>query len=333
MEVADLLDSQGISGDNAQLLAAVGVETLVGLSQSDPGGLLEELETANSHLGLVEQLPNLDQVVTWIEEARNRLGEEDSTPVTRLDEVVELIPISVVKAFPVSKESILKNKIAVGDVPVMDEFLEGKDLYVEEIKNIASEPSEIKATVREISTKTPVRKISSQEDIRESISGPKKSKAEPLERNKEFGLRKTATPGLNRGRKVHSRVYIRGVLHPQPIRVKLGAFLSVLTIGLLPLSLMAGGAILFFKDDHELVIWSAAVPVASVVLGLMYLIFARPVKCRVCGQPLFAAKSCRRNPQGHRIPFLGYILPTSLQLLIFHWFRCMYCGTSIRLKE
>ena len=95
MEVADLLDSQGISGDNAQLLAAVGVETLVGLSQSDPGGLLEELETANSHLGLVEQLPNLDQVVTWIEEARNRLGEEDSTPVTRLDEVVELIPISV----------------------------------------------------------------------------------------------------------------------------------------------------------------------------------------------------------------------------------------------
>ena len=62
--MADLLDSQGISGDNAQLLAAVGVETLAGLSQSDPGGLLEELETANSHLGLVEQLPNLDQVVT-----------------------------------------------------------------------------------------------------------------------------------------------------------------------------------------------------------------------------------------------------------------------------
>jgi hypothetical protein len=30
---------------------------------------------------------------------------------------------------------------------------------------------------------------------------------------------------------------------------------------------------------------------------------------------------------------LGYILPTSFQLLIFHWFRCMYCGTSIRLKE
>ena len=333
MEVADLRDIQGISGDNVQLLVAVGVETLVGLSQSDPGGLLEELENANSHLGLVEQLPNLDQVVTWIEEARNRSGEEASTSVTRLDEVVELIPISVVKAFPVSKESILENKIAVGDVPVMDEFLEGRDLYVEEVKNIASEPSEINATVREISAKTPLRKISSQEDISKSISSSKKSKVEPLERNQQFDLRKTATPEINAGRKMHSRSYIRGVLHPQPIRVKFGAFLCAFTIGLLPLSLMAGCAILMFEDDHELVIWSAVVPFSSVVLGLLYLIFARPVKCRVCGQPLFAAKSCRRNPQGHRIPFLGYILPTSLQLLIFHWFRCMYCGTSIRLKE
>ena len=333
MQVADLLDSQVISGDNAQLLGAVGVETLVALSQSEAGVLLEEIENANSHLGLVEQLPDLDQLVTWIEEARNRLDEAEATSVTRLDEVIELIPISAVKAYPVSKESILKNKIEVRDVPVMDEFLEGRDLYVEEVRKIDSESSEIKATVREISSKTPTRKISSKEDIRESISGSEKLEIQPLERNKEFDLRRTATPEINAGRTLHSRAYIRGVLHPQPFRVKLGAFLSVLTIVLIPLSLMAGGALLFFKDAHELVIWSAAVPAVLVILALMYLMFARPVKCRVCGQPLFQAKSCRRNPQGHHIPFLGYILPTSLQLLIFHWFRCMYCGTSIRLKQ
>ena len=333
MQVADLLDSQVISGDDAQLLGAVGVETLEALSQSEHENLLDEIENANSHLGLVEQLPNLDQLVIWINEARNRLDEAESTPVTRLDEVVELIPISVVKAYPVSKESILKNKIEVGDVPVMDEFLEEKDLYVEEVRKIDSETSEIKATIREISPNTPTRKISSKEDIRESISGTEKAEVEPLERNKEFDLRKTATPEINAGRTLHSRAYIRGVLHPQPFRVKLGAFLSVLTLILIPLSLMAGGALLLFKDDHELVIWSAAVPAVLVILALMYSMFARPVKCRVCGQPLFQAKSCRRNPQAHHIPFLGYILPTSFQLLIFHWFRCMYCGTSIRLKE
>ncbi|MDB4553156.1 DUF4332 domain-containing protein, partial [Akkermansiaceae bacterium] len=162
--MADLLDSQVISGDNAQLLGAVGVETLVALSQSEAGVLLEEIENANSHLGLVEQLPDLDQLVMLIEEARNRLDEAEATSVTRLDEVVELIPISVVKAYPVSKESILKNKIEVRDVPVMDEFLEGRDLYVEEVRKIDSESSEIKATVREISSKTPTRKISSKED-------------------------------------------------------------------------------------------------------------------------------------------------------------------------
>jgi hypothetical protein len=186
MQVADLLDSQVISGDDAQLLGAVGVETLEALSQSEPENLLDEIENANSHLGLVEQLPNLDQLVIWINEARNRLDEAESTPVTRLDEVVELIPISVVKAYPVSKESILKNKIEVGDVPVMDEFLEEKDLYVEEVRKIDSETSEIKATVREISPNTPTRKISSKEDIRESISGTEKAEVEPLERNKEF---------------------------------------------------------------------------------------------------------------------------------------------------
>ena len=303
MQVADLLDSQVISGDDAQLLGAVGVETLEALSQSEPENLLDEIENANSHLGLVEQLPNLDQLVIWINEARNRLDEAESTPVTRLDEVVELIPISVVKAYPVSKESILKNKIEVGDVPVMDEFLEEKDLYVEEVRKIDSETSEIKATIREISPNTPTRKISSKEDIRESISGTEKAEVEPLERNQDFDLRKMATPELNAGRKLHSRTYIRGVLHPQPFRVKLGAFLTVLTLILIPLSLMAGGALLLFKDDHELVIWSAAVPAVLVILALMYSMFARPVKCRVCGQPLFQAKSCRRTPKPTIFPF------------------------------
>ena len=333
MEVTELLDSQVISGDSAELLGAVGVETLVALSQSDPESLLQEIENANSHLGLVEQLPDLNQLLTWIEEARNRLGEITASEVTRLDEVVELIPIEVLRALPASRDSILKNKIEVGDVPVMEEFLEGRDLYLEDVRKIEPESSELKSTVREISAKPLSRVKNSKEDIKESISGSARSEVAPLQRNREFDIRKMATPELNAGRTMHSRAFIRGVLHPQPGRVKFGAFLSVLAIVLLPLSFIAGGALLFFKDEHELVIWSALVPAALLVFGIMHFLFARPVKCRVCGQPIFQAKSCLRNPKSHRIPILGYILPTSIQLLIFHWFRCMYCGTSIRLKE
>lgn len=328
-QVGDLLEIQGISEDGAELLGAVGVETCSVLAQSDPGSLLEEIEHANSHLELVEQLPDLDQLIGWIEGARNRLGELGPPLVTRLDEVVELVSIEVLSAYPVSKESILKHEIGVGDVPVMDEFLEERDLYVEEVRNINTEPAEIKATVREIAPKTSRVTKASQE----STSEPERAKVEPLQRNAGFDIRKTATPEINAGKKMHSRGYIRGVLHPQPGRVKFGAFLSVLTILLLPLSFLAGGALLLFKDYHPLVIWSAAVPAAFVVFGLMYFMFARPVKCRVCGQPIFQQKSCRRNPKAHHIPLLGYILPTSIQLLLFHWFRCIYCGTSVRLKE
>ena len=331
--MADLLEIQGISNDGAELLGAVGVESCSVLSQSDPASLLEEIDHANSHLKLVDQLPDLDQLIEWIESARQFLGQEGGSLVQRLDEVIELVPIEVLKAFPVSKESIVKNEIGVGDVPIMEEFLEERDLYVEEVRKIDAEPAEIKATIREIAPKTPSRTKTSREEAKEQTPEPARPKVEPLKRNAGFDIRKTATPEANAGKKLHSRSYLRGVLHPQPGRVKFGAFLSVLTLILLPLSFVAGGALVFFKDFHPQMIWAAAVPAAAAFLGLLYFMFARPVRCRVCGQPLFQAKSCRRNPKAHHIPILGYIFPTSIQLLLFHWFRCIYCGTSVRLKE
>ena len=227
----------------------------------------------------------------------------------------------------------MKNEIGVGDVPIMDEFLEERELYEEQVRKIDAKPAEIKATIREIAPKTPARTQPSRGDVEDSSPKPERARVEPLQRNAGFDVRKTATPEINAGKKVHSRGYIRGVLHPQPGRVKFGAFLSMLTIILFPLSFLAGGALVFLKDYHELVIWSAAIPAALVIIGLMYLMFARPLKCRVCGQPLFHPKSCRRNPKAHHLPILGYILPTSLQMLIFNWFRCIYCGTSVRLKK
>lgn len=331
--MVDLLKIQGVGDSGVELLGAVGVETSWALAQSDPGTLLEEMEHANSHLKLIDQLPNLDLLIGWIEAARNNLSEVDGPLVGRLSEVVELVPIEVLKAFPVSKENIMKNEIGVGDVPIMDEFLEERELYEEQVRNIDAEPAEIKATIREITPKTSLQTQTSRGDVENFSSKPDKTKVEPLQRNASFDVRKTATPEINEGKKVHSRGYIRGVLHPQPGRVRLGAFLSMLTIILFPLSFLAGGALVFLKDYHELVIWSAAVPAALVIVGLMNLMFARPMKCRVCGQPLFQPKSCRRNPKAHHIPILGYILPTSLQMLIFNWFRCIYCGTSVRLKK
>jgi hypothetical protein len=33
------------------------------------------------------------------------------------------------------------------------------------------------------------------------------------------------------------------------------------------------------------------------------------------------------------VPGLGHILPLAAHVLVFRWFRCTFCGTSVRTKE
>jgi hypothetical protein len=68
------------------------------------------------------------------------------------------------------------------------------------------------------------------------------------------------------------------------------------------------------------------------VLGCMQLHFVGRARCRICSCNLFYSKNCLKNRKAHHIPGLGYVASLSLHLLIFGWFRCMYCGTAIRLR-
>jgi hypothetical protein len=248
--------------------------------------------------------------------------------VTRLEGAVELVPIEVLQAFQVPGESIKRNKIAVSEVPEMTAFLSQDELVEERFVEVG-ESRPVNVPVREIASKVGARAA------REEADSEERAKVEPLKRNAGFDIRKTATPELNAGKKLHSRSYIRGVLHPTPGRVKLGGFFAFFTIILFPLNFVAGALALTLFQDWELLqkLWLLAVPVAFLLFGLFYLAVSRPVKCRVCGQPIYVHKACRRNPKAHHVPLLGYILPTIVHLWLFHWFRCMYCGTSVRLKE
>lgn len=318
----------GVDSSGVELLQASGVEGCGALSKSDPGLLLEEMEKANGHLELVEKLPTLDDLVRWIEAAREIDGIEGPPLITRLEGTTEMVPIEVRQAFPIPAENIVRNKVSVSEVPEMTEFLSKDDLVEERFVEVR-EPREVNVSVREINANEPVRLEE------EAPDGDFKALVEPLKSSSKFDLRKTASPELNAGKKLHSRSYIRGVLHPQPFRVKLGGLIALFTLFLLPLNFVAGGLVLtLFKDwPVEQKYWLLVVPGTFFIFAFLYLTVSRPVKCRVCGQPLYSPKACRRNPKAHHIPFLGYIIPTSLQLWLFNWFRCMYCGTSIRLRE
>lgn len=368
MATTDLEQVKELTKGSIELLNAVGVESLVALAESGSSSLHAEIEQANDHLELLEDGPTAKEVEAWIKKACGITGKKERVKEPQL-KVLGFSRSSLPVALAVKKEQILKSKIAVGDVPVMVDFVEedSSETFVKEVIKIEEETEETpggrkkekrkkKSTKKKRSkqdhSEAPVSTEREQKREIEPRGMPSRQKAslgnfnrleegeesrpvvEPLKRNTGFDIRKTASPQLNEGKKLHSRSYIRGVLHPQPVRVKVAALISLMAFILLPLSFVAGGLIIF-KDSVpiEQPLWLLAVPATFLFFGFLYLVVAKPLKCRICGQPLLASKACFRHVKAHRFPLIGYILPTSLHMLLFHWFRCIYCGTSVRLKE
>lgn len=148
------------------------------------------------------------------------------------------------------------------------------------------------------------------------------------ERNSESVNRK-ALERTNRGVSPNSRRFVRGVLHHAPRQILLAAFFSLtirlaLVVGVVTMGLFVFGAV--EKDA----LWGLlAIP----VLGLGYLATFRKARCRVCGVQEFFPSGARKHIKTHRFLFLGPIASTSLHVLIFKWFHCMFCGTAIRVKK
>ncbi|MFT6179578.1 MAG: hypothetical protein ACI9NQ_000265 [Paracoccaceae bacterium] len=333
MQSAELSQIENLSDSSTELLSAVGVENLVSLAQSDEQGLCEELKQANGHLELEEVSPSEDEVVSWILKARKIMEEKASENVVRLAEVVEEV-VSVPLAMLVEKDYILKHEISVSDVPVMEEFVEEEKrvsrLVVEKPKPRKEEPN-----IRQIKPRNVRQKSTSYENRKQPEEEKRERRVvEPLKKNTGFDLRKTARAASNKGKKMHSRGYVRGVLHPQLGKVRLAAFVTFMTLILFPASFVAGGLVIA-KDllPFEVSLWVLVTPLMFLIFSFLYLAIARSLKCRICGQPLFSPKACHRHVKAHRFPMLGNIFPTCLHMLFFHWFRCAYCGTSVRLKE
>lgn len=130
-----------------------------------------------------------------------------------------------------------------------------------------------------------------------------------------------------------SRWVVRGVVHPRPVHVWLGALVSVVW----RLALVTGVAgflylLIQVKNPSAYRVEVIAGFAVLVVLGLIQLHFASRSRCRICSCNLFYSKNCHKNRKAHHIPGFGYVGSLALHLLLFRWFRCMYCGTAIRLS-
>ncbi len=131
------------------------------------------------------------------------------------------------------------------------------------------------------------------------------------------------------------RLVRRGVPHPRPFLL-LFCSLIVVATRLLLMAVIVGTPIVlwpaFERGDTGPLISFLWVIVAFLISGLFYIVFAVRPRCRICTNHIFWSKRCMKNSKAHRVPGLGLAGSLALHALLFWWFRCMYCGTAVRLK-
>ena len=336
-----------ISEEEVELLEAVGVDRITALARSTPKALLAEMIRANLMLRLLPDEPQEEKVIGWVSQAKRLAGHrlearlETAKPVQ--SSATGSIARSLPEAIPISPKVLLKRGIEFAQVPEM-QVLELEDSFEEEApisKQLPVAPPQARspepvASVLPAKTEQaiPARFDKSKPQVKRAFDENGKLSAEPANiaplEGKGRQLINAPRPETNEGKKEHSRSYIRGVLHPRPWQVRIGAMIAIVAIVMAPMVFVALGAILLYPQYWQFIM---VVPAISLVAGILYAMFATKPRCRICGQPLFVPKRCFRHVKAHRFPLLGYIVPTSLQLLLFKWFRCIFCGTAIRLKE
>jgi len=70
VNMADLFRIEGVGEEYSDLLEEAGVDTVVELSKRIPENLYAKLKEVNEKKKLVRQLPSLDMVKKWIEQAK-----------------------------------------------------------------------------------------------------------------------------------------------------------------------------------------------------------------------------------------------------------------------
>jgi hypothetical protein len=370
--MAKLTSIPGVTKSSRELLEVAGFLDVESIAKASAEDLVGELQKANGILKIAKKTPDLATVREWIDKARDLTGmseEEDEAaeihsqlPVNyEGNPEVEKMLVGAPCAIPLPAKVMMEGKLAVSDIPpaiLLNRY--SGDLEVR-VSNREPAPKAVSIAPREPQQpqETPASRNAfatgniqrSEPESRLDIdtsrvknfeaftdSTPRrtaigKSKGD----NDRVALLRAPREETNRGKDPKSRWYIRGVLHTHPIRLAIGAFITLLLLLALPAAVVSA-ALLFVSDQFPASLpwvpkWLLVFPLAMPVLSLLYLFFGFEGKCRICGQRLFWPRNCRKNSKAHYFPGLGHIVPLCLHLLTFRWFRCTYCATPVRLKK
>lgn len=350
--MTNLSSIPGIGKTSLELLEAAGFSDAESLARAGVDELAHELERANTILQISKRCPPRGNVEKWIASARDMTGFSDEAPEEvkmpvnheRMPKVASMLSVAPF-AIPLPARYLIEQELAVGDIPaaiLLNRYSGDLEVKVDDFFPVAkpgraTTPSsnvriaETNATRREID----VSRIKSTDTMMDGVVRPVTVRSE----NEDDRIALIRGPRIetNLGLDPQSRRYIRGVLHGNPLKLTVGALVTLMLAVMLPFAILAPMLLLLSKQMPErfgwVPEWVLVFPVSLPLFGLAYLIWGVSCSCRICGQKLFTPKMCLKNSKAHRLPGLGHIIPTSIHMLLFRWFRCIYCGTPVRLKK
>ncbi|MCX8496521.1 MAG: DUF4332 domain-containing protein [Akkermansiaceae bacterium] len=356
--MSKLSSISSIDSTSLELLEAAGFYEIVAIAKSSTDGLTAELEKAHSVLRIGDRPPSRESVEQWIGIARGMVGfKEDPVPVLVASAAVESVVYvlspseqqmveKAPHALPLPPQLLISQKLTVAEIPEGNLFAKqrGQGTPVEKggtsPSKISIRPIEL-AVGAAFSDPSAPRTGLDMSRLRSTgeMSGPvpMQSSAAVEELRPSVSLIRAPLKETNEGRNIESNFYIRGVLHNRPWGIAVGACLSLVIAVLIPISVVSTVLLLLSQEVPEGFVWVPkwilVFPASLPVVGIFYLIMGMRCNCRICGQKLFLPKLCLKSSKAHHVFGLGYIIPTAVFLLIFRWFRCIYCGTPVRLKQ
>ena len=312
----------GIQPDLSVFLADAGAHTADELAEMDAAKLQQELTMIARKCGKGSSIPSLVHVKLWIQAARETVA--TAKPMS-MDDIPEAV----------SLEEIPEAEIDFDTIPEA----ESQPVHQSQEASVggaASTPHQARRMPARESMKLTDDGAWSGLD-RERLQSLDSYVAnergiEPLRRSASSASPRPARLTEDPGTKA-SRFNRKGVLYPFPFRAIFGAVVSLLC----RLAMLATflGLPIYLALHHEAEERPTTVVLSWLgvffALGFLQLWVISMARCRVCSCELFVSKRCFKNRRAHLVRGLGYVASLSLHLLLFQWFRCMYCGTAIRL--
>lgn len=345
----------GIGKSSFELLEAAGFADAESLAKAGVDELAGELERANRILQIAKRAPGRANVKKWIAAARDLIGGEAGAAVHEVTMPVNYEKSSDVSlmlgiapfAIPLPARVLMENQLAVADIPpgiLLNRYSGDLEVRVEDRLPAGRKGNAISTPSNDVRIADPVTlpRVGFDTSRIKSIDAlagpaPRTGTLKLATMDDRVALIRTPRVETNKGRDPKSRRYIRGVLHSHPWSLTAGAMFTLLLMFFLPVGIVSAGLLLLSREVPEkfgwVPEWLLVFPLILPVLGICYMIWSLNGSCRICGQKLFVPKACLKNSKAHRLRGLGHIIPVSLHILLFKWFRCTYCGTPVRLKK